>query len=202
MDRFLIVGLGNPGRKYATTRHNIGFMCVDELARQAGISFDTKKSKAVVAEGTIEGQRVLLAKPQTYMNDSGVAVRGIADFYKIEAEDILIVYDDLDTPLGTLRIRGQGGAGGQNGMRSIINHLGTQEFPRIRFGVDRPPGKMRGKDFVLQPFLKEQEPLVIETIDRAVKAMRLWLADGIDMAMNRQNGTAEQAADAAPKSDR
>lgn len=200
MERYMIVGLGNPGRKYANTRHNIGFMCVDALAESYGLQFDTKKSKAVLADGTLEGKRVLLVKPQTYMNLSGEAVRAVADFYKIPPAHILVIMDDLDTPLGTLRIRAKGGAAGQKGTRSIIQHLGLQDFPRIRFGIGRPPGKMDAAAYVLLPFIKEEEILVVETIDRVLKAVRLWLTEGIDMAMNRQNGTAEQAAEAAPKS--
>jgi peptidyl-tRNA hydrolase, PTH1 family len=197
----MIVGLGNPGQKYLYTRHNIGFMGVDGLAKAHGIPFDAKnkKSKAIIAEGSIEGKRVLLAKPQTYMNNSGESVRGLSDFYKIPPENILIILDDLDTPLGTLRIRAKGGAAGQNGMRSIIHHLNTEDIARIRFGIGRPPGRMDAATYVLLPFIKEEVLLVEETIGRVEKAVRLWLTEGIDMAMNRQNGTAEQAAAAAPK---
>ncbi len=198
MRRLMIVGLGNPGRKYADTRHNIGFMVLNEIANQHGLRFDIKRNTAVVADALLENQRVLLVKPQTYMNNSGVSVRGLADFYKIPPDDITVVLDDLDTPLGTLRIRPKGGAAGQNGMRSIIQHLGTQEFPRLRFGIGRPPGKMAASSYVLMPFTPDEVPLAEETLDRAVKAIRLWLSDGIDMAMNRQNGTAEEAAAAGP----
>ncbi|MFP4322338.1 MAG: aminoacyl-tRNA hydrolase [Anaerolineales bacterium] len=202
MRRFMLVGLGNPGRKYADTRHNIGFMVLNEIANQEGLRFDTKRNQAVLADTTLEGQRVILVKPQTYMNNSGVAVRGLADFYKIPPEDIMVIVDDLDTPLGTLRIRPKGGAAGQNGMRSIVQHLGTQDFPRLRFGIGRPPGKMPASSYVLMPFIPDEIPLAEETIHRAISAARLWLADGIDMAMNRQNGTAEQAANAAPGNSR
>ena len=198
MERYMIVGLGNPGKKYAYTRHNAGFMCIDALASAYQIPVNTKKNQALIGEGVIEGRRVLLVKQQTYMNLSGEAVRPIADFYQIPPERILVIHDDLDTPLGTLRIRQQGGAGGNNGIRSIINHLGTQEFPRIRFGIGRPPGRMDPAAFVLLPFIKEELILVEETRDRVLKAVRLWLTEGIDTAMNRHNGTAEQAAEAAP----
>jgi PTH1 family peptidyl-tRNA hydrolase len=201
MRRYMIVGLGNPGKQYAQTRHNIGFMCVEELAKAHGLAFDlkNKKSQAFIADGLIDEKRVLLVKPQTYMNNSGVAVRGLADFYKIPVADILVILDDLDTPLGTLRIRAKGGAAGQKGMRSIIQHMGTEDIPRIRFGIGRPPGKMDAAAYVLMPFIKEEEILLVETVDRVLKAVRIWLNEGIEMAMNRQNGTAEQAAQAAPK---
>lgn len=192
-ERFLIVGLGNPGKKYDGTRHNIGFRCVDTLADQYGLTFDGKKSKAKLADGTIAGQRVLLAKPQTFMNLSGEAVSGLANFYKIEPARILIVYDELDLPLGTLRLRKLGGAGGHNGMKSIIQRLGTQNFPRLRFGIDRPPGRMDPAAYVLRPFADGDESiLAAETVDRAAQAIVAWLTDGIDNAMNQHNGTAEE----------
>ncbi|NJL95182.1 MAG: aminoacyl-tRNA hydrolase [Anaerolineae bacterium] len=194
MERYLLVGLGNPGAQYAKTRHNIGFMCLDALAAAHQITFDGKKFKARWGDGLLEGRRVLLLKPQTFMNLSGEAVRPAADFYQIPPERMLIIYDDLDTPLGTLRLRQKGGAGGQKGMASIIQHLGTQAFPRIRFGIDRPPGKMDPAAYVLQPFRAEEQMLVQETIARTLKAVSTWLSEGIDTAMNRFNGTAEQAA--------
>lgn len=199
MDRYLIAGLGNPGKKYATTRHNIGFMCVDALAQKHDIKIDNIKFNALFGEGTIEDKRVILVKPQTYMNVSGSAVRGIADFYQIPTERILIIVDDLDTPLGTLRIRAKGGAAGQKGMISVIQHLGTEAISRIRFGIDRPPGRMEPAAYVLLPFKSEEVILVQETIDRVLKAVSIWLTEGIDMAMTRQNGTSEQAAANAPK---
>lgn len=200
MDRYLIVGLGNPGREYLETRHNAGFMCVETLAHSIGAKFEKqKKLKALIAEGTLADQRVLLAMPQTWMNNSGEAVRAICDFYKIPPQHVIVIVDDLDTPLGTLRIRAKGGAAGQKGVISIQHHLATDDFPRIRFGIGRPPGRMDAARYVLMPFLKEEHILVIETIARVEKAVSLWLTEGIDMAMNRQNGTAEQAALAAPK---
>jgi peptidyl-tRNA hydrolase, PTH1 family len=197
MDRTMIVGLGNPGKKYENTRHNIGFMCMDAFANAYQIKLDGSQSKAKTGDGTVRGRRVLLVQPQTYMNESGVAVRALADFYKIEPDHILLIYDDLDTDLGTLRIRAKGGAGGQKGVKSTIQHLGTQDFPRIRFGIGRPPGKMDPAAYVLRPFDKDDAALVQETIHRVVQAIDLWLSDGIDTAMNRHNGTVEDAADAA-----
>ncbi len=193
-ERYLIVGLGNPGVKYARTRHNIGFRCVDTLAERHGLSFDRKQGKALLASGTIAGRSVLLAKPQTYMNLSGEAVSAIAAFYRIPPERLLVIFDDLDLPVGTIRIRKRGGAGGQKGMKSIIDRLGTQEFPRIRFGIGRPPGRMDPADYVLLPFADGDESiLVVETIDRVVQAVEIWLAEGIDAAMNRFNHNAGQA---------
>lgn len=197
-DRYLLVGLGNPGTKYANTRHNIGFRCVDELARLHGLSFDKQQSKALVASGTIAGKPVLLAKPQTFMNESGVAVRGLANFYKIPPEQVLVIFDDLDIPLGTLRIRKSGGTGGHNGMKSIVQHLGSNDFPRLRFGIDRPPGRMDPAAYVLRPFDDKEEILVVETVDRVNKAIISWLTEGVEIMMNRHNGTAEQAAEQAP----
>lgn len=194
-DRFLIVGLGNPGKEYENTRHNIGFQVVDELAAAYGLKFDTKKSKAKYADGIIRGKRVILAKPQTYMNLSGNAVKGLMDFFKIPIENIIIVVDHLDVPLGTLRIRPKGGSGGQNGLKHIIQQLGnTQDFARIRLGISRPPGNMNPAKYVLRPFKGDEEILARETVGRAIKAIEIWLEDGIDQAMNQQNGTAEEVA--------
>lgn len=193
-DRYLIVGLGNPGREYERTRHNIGFRVVDEFAAQHGLSFSKKQGRALVAEGTVADRRVIVAKPMTYMNLSGEAVRSITDFYKLPTSAILIVMDDLDLPLGTLRLREKGSAGGQNGMKHILQQLGTQEIARLRFGIGRPPGRMEAREYVLQPFAKEDEILVIETVGRATKAIETWLKFGIALAMTRHNGTAEEAA--------
>ena len=191
-DRYLIVGLGNPEPKYERTRHNIGFQCVDTLAHTYGLSFDTTKNRARIALGTIEGQSVVLAKPLTYMNLSGEAVGGLCRFYKIPPENVLVIFDDMDLPLGTLRIRKSGGTSGQKGMKSITQHLGTQDFPRIRFGIGRPPGRMDPAAYVLLPFKAEEESLVIETIDRAVKAIAYWFDHGLDNTMNRYNGSPEE----------
>ena len=194
MERYLIVGLGNPGRQYVDTRHNIGFMVVDALASAYGLKFDGNKSKAFFAEGTVASKRVIIAKPQTYMNESGFSVRGLMDFYKIPLTHLMVVSDDLDIPLGTLRIRPKGGAGGQKGLRNIIAQTGSEDFARMRVGIGRPPGRMDAAAYVLQPFAKQDAVLLQETISRAIKAVELWLESGIDVAMNRQNGTAEEAA--------
>ena len=193
-DRYIIVGLGNPGPQYANTRHNIGFRCVNALAEAYALTFDKKQSKAKIASGTIAEQPIILSKPQTFMNLSGGSVSALANFYKIPTERIMVIFDDLDLPLGTLRIRQAGGSGGHKGMKSIIQHMGRQDFPRIRFGINRPPGRMDPAAYVLRPFDEDEEILVAETVDRVVKVVVSWLSAGIDKAMNEHNGTAEQAA--------
>ena len=188
-ERYLIVGLGNPGKKYEKTRHNFGFMVVDELARRYGMSFGKTERKAKTTDGMIREKRVLLVKPQTYMNESGVAVRKLVDFYKIELDRFIVVHDDLDIPLGTLRLRSMGGAGGQKGLRSIIQHLGTQQFSRVRCGIDRPPGRMDPMDYVLRPFAGDDVITANIVVDRAADSVETWLVEGIDLAMTRHNGS-------------
>src|SRR5258708_5932482 len=196
-DRYLIVALGNPGREYEKTRHNIGFRCVDAIAAAHGLTFSRRQSKALVADGMIAGKKVLLAKPQTFMNLSGEAVQALITFYKIPVSNLLVISDDMDIPVGTLRIREKGGAGGQKGLKSISEHLGTQEFARLRFGIGRPPGRMDPAAYVLQDFDKSNAILVIETLDRVVKAIEVWLRFGLPIMMTRFNGTAEDSASAA-----
>lgn len=190
-DRYLIVGLGNPGPTYANTRHNMGFMAVDELARRYSLSLSKTEKRAQTADGIIAGKRVLLVKPQTYMNESGVSVRGLADFYKITLKDILVISDDLDLELGTLRLRMGGGHGGQNGIRSIISHMGGNDFPRVRCGIGRPPGKQDVSDYVLKPFGGDDQITARIVIERAADAVETWLREGIDLAMTRHNGNVE-----------
>lgn len=187
-DRFLIIGLGNPGRKYRGNRHNIGFMVVDRLAADNGIQSSKVQNKAIVGDGRVAGQRVILAKPQTYMNNSGDAVGPLANFYKMPPENIFVVYDEMDIPLGTIRLREKGGAGGHNGMKSIIQHIG-QDFPRMRLGVGRPPGRMEPPAYLLQDFSNEQLPIVSDMIDEAIRAIETYLQEGIQMAMSRHNGS-------------
>lgn len=186
-DKILIAGLGNPGRKYQKNRHNIGFMAVDRLAGAHGISLSRVEQRAVVGSGHVAGRPVILAKPQTYMNKSGNAVGPLAKYYKIDPADVLVIYDDLDLPLGTLRLREQGGAGGHNGMKSIINHLGN-DFPRLRLGIGRPPGRMPPSAYVLQDFGDDEWPIVEQVLDRAADAVGVFLRDGVDLAMSRFNG--------------
>lgn len=191
-DWYLIAGLGNPGKEFEGTRHNVGFRVADELARRYGLTFGKKERKAVAASGVIRGQKVILAKPQTFMNLSGEAVRSLMDFYKVEIPRILVISDDLDIPLGTVRLRKSGGAGGQNGMKSVIQHLGTQEFSRLRFGIGRPPGKMQPKDYVLGAFKDDDAILASQVVDRAAEAVETWLVDGIELAMTRHNGNIDE----------
>lgn len=197
---FLVVGLGNPGREYANTRHNIGFRCVDALAARHSLSFeDKKKSKAKIALGSIQGQRVLLAKPQTYMNLSGSAVQGLAAFYQIPPAQMMVIFDDLDLPVGTLRIRSKGGSGGHKGVTNIIQRLGTQGFSRIRVGIGRPDTPVDPASYVLQPFEGSDEVEIAEAVERVILAVETWLTDGIDLAMNRYNGSPEEIAQRAAR---
>jgi PTH1 family peptidyl-tRNA hydrolase len=185
---YLIVGLGNPGPRYARTRHNIGFVVVEELARRHGLRFAGGQAHSEVARGAIGDTRMIVAKPQTYMNNSGQAVQGLSHFYKVPKERIIIVYDDFALPLGTLRLREKGSAGGHNGLESVIRHLGTQSFPRLRVGVGEPPGgKHTHMDWVLGRFMKEEEPLVADVVSRAADAVESVFRIGFERAMNEYN---------------
>ena len=185
---YLIVGLGNPGREYRTTRHNIGFMLLDHLAERLGVAFSRLESQALVAKTEHAGKRIVLAKPQAYMNLSGQPVGALLHYYKIPNSQLLVAYDDVDLPLGTLRLRPAGGSAGQKGMASIIERLGTQEFPRLRLGIDRPPGRMQAAAYVLQEFSSLQQPAVTTALERAADAVLLFISDGLEAAMNRYNG--------------
>ena len=184
---YLIAGLGNPTREYEKTRHNVGFEAIDILADKAGTTVTEKKHKALYGKGYIGGQKVLLAKPQTYMNLSGESIREIADFYKIEPENIIILCDDINLSEGQLRIRLKGSAGGHNGLKNIISHLGTQEFPRIRIGVGEKPRGMDLADYVLGRFPKEQQAVMEEAYRDAAEAACMMIEDGADAAMNHYN---------------
>jgi len=183
----LIVGLGNPGPRYANNRHNVGFQCLDRLAQAHGLAFQRRENKALLARGKIAGVEVLLAKPQTYVNLSGQAVERLARSYQVPLEDILVIYDDMDLPLGKIRLRPRGGAGGHKGVRSIIEHLGSRDFPRLRVGIGRPPGRMDPVDYVLGDFTPEERPVIEEAYERAIAAVECWLREGIVEAMNRYN---------------
>jgi len=187
----LVVGLGNPGREYTQTRHNIGFQVVTRLAEKHDLSFSRMQNEALVSTGRIGDVRVVLAKPQTWMNESGKAVGPLVHFYKVEFARLLVVYDDLDRPAGTLRLRSEGGSGGHRGMNSIITRLGTQDFARLRVGIGRPPGRMDPAAYVLQPFGRDDEILMNLARDRGVEAIECFLAEGIVTAMNRFNTQAE-----------
>jgi PTH1 family peptidyl-tRNA hydrolase len=185
---FLIAGLGNPGRKFEHNRHNVGFMLLKHLSLRLGESFGHVESKALVAKSSYLGERVILVKPQTYMNNSGSAVSSLVRFYKVPLGNLLVAYDDVDLPLGTLRLRPSGGSAGQKGMQSIIERLGTDEFPRLRIGTGRPPGRKEAADYVLQDFPSDEADLLADTLDRAVEAVLTFLQYGLERAMNSYNG--------------
>ena len=184
----VIVGLGNPGKKYENTRHNIGFITVDLLAERHGIKINKIKHKALVGEGTISDQKVLLVKPQTYMNLSGNSVREIMEYYKVDIENLLIIYDDIDIPTGAVRIRKKGSAGTHNGMRSVIYDLQSDQFPRIRIGMGLDK-KMDLKDFVTGGFTKSEKGLLEKAVAHSADAVECFLRSGIDKAMNEYNIT-------------
>jgi PTH1 family peptidyl-tRNA hydrolase len=186
---FLIAGLGNPGPQYRHTRHNVGFMLVDRLAARLGVKFSRLESKALVTKGEHNSRRLVLAKPQTFMNLSGQPVGSLLRFYKIPPARFMVAYDEVDLPLGTIRIRPDGGSAGHKGMASIIERLGGQEFPRLRLGVGRPPGRMQAADFVLQDFSAGEAEMLEVTLERGVEAVLTFVSEGLDAAMNRYNGT-------------
>jgi len=188
---YLIVGLGNPGREYRGNRHNIGFMLVDHQAKRLNITFSRLESKALVTKGEYANRRVILAKPQTYMNLSGQAVGSLVRYYKVPLNNLLVVYDDVDLPLGTIRLRPAGGSAGQKGMESIIERLGTEDFPRLRLGINRPPGRMQAADYVLQDFSKAEAELLPGLFDRAADAVQTFIRSGIVTAMNQYNTSNE-----------
>ncbi len=187
----MIVGLGNPGREYKDTRHNIGFMLIDRLTIRLDARGMKVQSKAIVINAQYEGLKLILVKPQTFMNLSGQSVQGLLNFYKLPRENLLVAHDDLDLPFCTLRIRPGGGPGGQKGIASTIQQLGTQDFPRLRMGIDRPPGKMDAAAYVLQEFSGKELLLVSEMLDRAADAALTFAKQGLNAAMNKFNGTVD-----------
>lgn len=185
---YLIVGLGNPGREFKDTRHNIGFLTIDAFARVLDIKLGKVQNKALIGLGKMEGRRVILAKPQTYMNLSGQAVVGLLNFYKVPQTNLLVIHDDIDLPFGTLRLRPKGGSAGQKGLGSTIEKLGNQDFARMRLGVGRPPGQMDAKDYVLQRFAKDEEEFLKVFLDKGCDAIKEFILNGLDAAMNKFNG--------------
>ncbi len=183
----LIVGLGNPGKEYADTRHNVGFRCVDELARRHHLQWEKPRLKAAQARGIIAGKEVVLAKPQTYMNLSGVSVVQLVKWYKVPLTDLLIIHDDMDIQFGHLRLRGEGSAGGQNGLASVLEQLRTTAVPRLRIGISRPRWG-DPKSYVLTRFGKDQEADLALILQRAADAAEQWLREGLIAAMNNYNG--------------
>mgnify|MGYP000535991190 CR=1 FL=1 len=189
---YVIAGLGNPGREYEGTRHNVGFMTLDALADKYNIDVREKAFKGLIGKGVIEGNKVILVKPQTYMNLSGECIRQVMDYYKVDPEDILIVYDDISLAPGQLRIRAKGSAGGHNGIKSIIAHLGTQEFPRVKVGVGEKPSRMDLADYVLGHFSKEEQATMDDAVKEAAEAVCEIVNVGIAQAMNDHNRKKEE----------
>ena len=183
----IIVGLGNPTREYTGTRHNIGFDAVQRIADDYNISLDMKKHKSLCGKGIIEGEKVILAQPQTYMNLSGEAVRELKDFYKVKNDDIIIIYDDISLDVGQLRIRKKGSAGGHNGIKSIISHLNSEEFPRIKIGVGDKPKGWDLADYVLGRFSDEENTVIREVLKRTSDACTYMITQGMDASMNQFN---------------
>jgi PTH1 family peptidyl-tRNA hydrolase len=188
---YLLIGLGNPGREYRDNRHNLGFMVIDRLIVRLNARGMKVQSKAIVTTASYEERKLILAKPQTYMNLSGQSAQGLLNFYKIPMENMLIAHDDLDIPFGTIRIRPGGGPGGQKGMASTIEQLGTKDFPRLRMGIGRPPGRMNPSDYVLQNFSREEMKILSEIVDRAAEAALTFVIEGLNKAMNKYNGSVE-----------
>lgn len=193
---FAIIGLGNPGREYENTRHNLGFITLDYFADQKGAKINKSKHRSLIGDFRLAGEKVLLVKPQTYMNLSGQAVKEVMDFYKIPVENILVIYDDIDIGLGEVRMRAKGSAGTHNGMRSVISEIGSQNFARIRIGIGRGNPKIPLADYVLSGFFKEEVARLEDAVRLASEGIELFLSQGIQPAMNqvnRQGGPKEEA---------
>ena len=189
MDKLTIIaGLGNPGNKYENTRHNVGFRSIDMLSQKYGIKVERLKHKALTGDGSIKGERVILVKPQTFMNLSGESVREIAEWYKLPMENIIVIYDDVDLPVGTVRIRPKGSSGTHNGMKSVIYQLQSDNFPRIRIGIGKAPEGWDLADYVLSRFGDEEAKMITQSIVRAADAAAAIVTDGISVAMNLYNG--------------
>lgn len=188
----MIVGLGNPGREYRETRHNIGFMVVDEFASHHGIKLTRVQNKAITGSGLVEDQKVILVKPQTFMNLSGRAVSALMRYYKVNREDLIVSHDDVDLPFGVIRMRPGGGSAGQKGVASIIELLGTQEFPRLRMGIGRPPGYKDAADYVLQSFSPQEKDELKNFLNKAVEALDCFIGNGLETAMNRFNNSGQE----------
>ena len=185
---YAIIGLGNPEKKYDKTRHNIGFDVIDELASQMGVQVNTKRHKALCGVGQIGSEKVILVKPQTYMNLSGETLIDIYKYYKVDLDNIIVIYDDIDLDVGKLRIRKKGSAGTHNGMRSIVKCLGSGDFPRVRVGVSKPMKGQDLADFVLSRFRKEEQADLEIGFEKAYKAVEAMIKENVDIAMNKYNG--------------
>ncbi|NLY21285.1 MAG: aminoacyl-tRNA hydrolase [Tissierellia bacterium] len=189
---YAIFGLGNPGKKYENTRHNIGFNVIDELAKRSGVELNKIKFKSVYQEVFIGGEKVLLVKPQTFMNNSGQAVRELVDFYKLDSDEIVVIYDDIDIDFSALRIKAKGSAGTHNGMKSIINHLQSDAFTRLKIGVGKKDARMDLADFVLSRFSKDEQDDIDIAIKYAADAVEDIVVNGVEHSMNNYNGKKTQ----------
>jgi len=187
-ETYLIIGLGNPGREYKQNRHNIGFLAIDRLSKVWDIPLGHLRNKALIGLGQQANKTVILAKPQTFMNDSGFSVASLVRFHKLALERVLVVYDDLDLPLGMLRLREGGGSAGHKGMASIIQQLGSNEFPRLRLGIGRPTGHMDVMDYVLQDFNPQEQEILNLMLNHIEEAAQVFLSEGINAAMTHFNG--------------
>jgi PTH1 family peptidyl-tRNA hydrolase len=187
LNYYLIVGLGNPGRQYENNRHNVGFMAMNNLAGKLGERYAKVESKALISKCTYQERHLVLVKPQTYMNLSGRAVSSLLRYYKVPLEHLLVAYDDVDLPLGVIRLRPGGGSAGQKGMQSIIEQLGTEEFGRLRIGIGRPPGRMEAADYVLQDFSRSEQETLDIVLDTATDAILTFITEGLEKAMNQYN---------------
>ena len=189
LETYLIIGLGNPGREYKQNRHNIGFQVIDRLCKVWDIPIGHLRNKNLIGQGQHADKNIILAKPQTFMNDSGFSVASLVRFYKFPLERILVIYDDLDLPLGVLRLREKGGSAGHKGMASIIKQLGSNDFPRLRLGIGRPAGRMDVVDYVLQDFNHQEQEILPLVLNHAEEAAQFFLTDGIYAAMTQFNGS-------------
>ncbi|MEW6219654.1 MAG: aminoacyl-tRNA hydrolase [Thermodesulfobacteriota bacterium] len=183
----LVIGLGNPGPAYAQTRHNIGFLVLDHLAAGQGLTFRSSRWQALTAEGRIAGQPVLLVKPQTFMNNSGLAVAGITGYFRLQPADLVVIHDDLDLPLGRVKVVARGGAGGHNGIRSITAALGTDSYPRIKIGISRPPAELEGRDHVLGRLGPAELEVLASRFPLVLEGLELLISRGVAAAANRVN---------------
>lgn len=187
-ETYMVVGLGNPGKEYQKNRHNVGFMAIEEIAKELGFENRKVKSKSVIMEGKRNNQKIILVKPQTFMNLSGNSVAPLLRFYKVPSENLIVIHDDLDLPALSIRLRPGGGAGGQKGIASIIQNLGTQQFNRVRVGIGRPPGRMDAATYVLKNFSKQEEAELPFLLSKVKDAVIDIMDIGIEAAMNKYNG--------------
>ncbi|MEC2076596.1 aminoacyl-tRNA hydrolase [Metabacillus fastidiosus] len=183
----LIIGLGNPGKQYESTRHNVGFMAVDQLSDRLNIPLDRTKFNGLYGIGHISGEKVILLKPLTYMNLSGECIHPLMEYYEVDDDEIVVIYDDLDIPTGKIRLRTKGSAGGHNGIKSMIHHLGTQQFNRVRVGIDRPSNGMTITDYVLGRFTEEEQADIQSAIKQSAEACEKWLTTDFNQVMNEFN---------------